>query len=225
MGYLNSHGGAASRKRSWWDLNWPDGQEHRKAVFSAREADRLTDATLLTLENSSVRGLALNLPQVAAGQPLPCVVVNGLPASISGFWGLFEIRLQTGMYQKTQLLRIPMVRRGYVSVFLSEEGKLFLPTARHIWDALRTAEAQVKATLAPDESLTVHDRLQEAAEQAGQELFNALQQAHIASVTREEERGSVSFASRPQSHRTGRAAGGAAIQAVPLQCGRIRMAT
>ena len=196
VGYLNSHGGAATRKRSWWDLNWPDGQEHRKAVFNAREADRLTDATLLNLENSRVRGLALNLPQIAAGQPLPCVSVSGLPASISGLWGLFEIRLQAGMHQKTQLLRIPMVRRGYVSVFLSEEGKLFLPTARHIWDALQTAETQVQATLGQDESIIAHERLQEAAEQAGQELFDALQQAHLASVAREEERGIVSFASR-----------------------------
>ncbi|KGO32867.1 hypothetical protein JT06_17845 [Desulfobulbus sp. Tol-SR] len=196
VGYLNSHGGAASRKRSWWDLNWPDGQEHRKAVFSAREADRLTDATLLNLENSRVRGLALNLPQVAAGQPLPCVTVSGLPASISGLWGLFEIRLQAGMHQKTQLLHIPMVRRGYVSVFLSEEGKLFLPTARHIWDALQTAEAEVQATLGQDDSITAHERLQIAAEQAGQELFDALQQAHLASVNREEERGMVAFTSR-----------------------------
>ncbi len=196
VGYLNSHGGAASRKRSWWDLNWPDGQEHRKAVFNAREADRLTDATLLNLENSRVRGLALNLPQIAAGQPLPCVSVSGLPANISGLWGLFEIRLQAGMHQKTQLLRIPMVRRGYVSVFVSEEGKLFLPTARHIWDALQTAETQVQATLGQDESIIAHERLQIAAEQAGQELFDALQQAHLASVAREEERGIVSFASR-----------------------------
>lgn len=196
VGYLNSHGGTASRKRSWWDLNWPDGQEHRKAVFNAREADRLTDATLLNLENSRVRGLALNLPQVAVGQPLSCVTVSGLPASISGLWGLFEIRLQAGLHQKTQLLRIPMVRRGYVSVFLSEEGKLFLPTARHIWDALQTAEAEVQTTLGQDGSITAHERLQEAAEQAGQELFDALQQAHLASVTREEERGIVSFASR-----------------------------
>ena len=165
-------------------------------MFSAREADRLTDATLLNLENSRVRGLALNLPQVAAGQPLPCVTVSGLPASITGFWGLFEIRLQAGMHQKTQFLRIPMVRRGYVSVFLSEEGKLFLPTARHIWDALQTAEPQVQDTLGQDESITAYERLQDAAEQAGQELFDALQQAHIASVAREEERGMVAFASR-----------------------------
>ena len=123
------------------------GKASIKAVFSAREADRLTDATLLNLENSRVRGLALNLPQIAAGQPLPSVTVSRLPASISGFWGLFEIRLQAGTHQKTQLLRIPMVRRGYVSVFLSEEGKLFLPTARHIWDALVSAETNVVATL------------------------------------------------------------------------------
>jgi superfamily II DNA or RNA helicase len=196
VGYLNSHGGVASRKRSWWDLNWPDGQEHRKAVFSAREANRLTDATLLNLENSRIRGLALNLPLIAAGQPLPCVTVCGLPASISGFWGLFEIRLQAGMHQKTVLLRIPMVRRGYVSVFLSDEGKLFLPTARHIWDALQTAEAKVQASLGQDESIAAHERLQIAAEQAGHELFDTLQQAHIASVTREEERGMVAFTSR-----------------------------
>jgi superfamily II DNA or RNA helicase len=139
VGYLNSHGGAASRKRSWWDLNWPDGQEHRKAVFNAREADRLTDATLLNLENSRVRGLALNLSMLAEGQPLPCVALSGLPPSIVGHWGLYEIRLQAGMHQSSQALRIPMVRRGYISVFLSDENKLFLPTARHIWDALQTA--------------------------------------------------------------------------------------
>ena len=196
LGYLNAHGGVARRKRSWWDLNWPDGHEQRKAVFSAREANRLTDATLLNLENSRVRGLAMNLPQVATGQPVPCVTISGLPASISGLWGLFEIRLQAGMHQKTGLLRIPMVRRGYVSVFLSEEGKLFLPTARHIWDALQTAEVQVQATLGQEESVTAHERLQLAAEQAGQELFDTLQQAHLASVAREEERGMVSFASR-----------------------------
>ncbi|WP_303674811.1 DEAD/DEAH box helicase [Vampirovibrio chlorellavorus] len=196
VSYLNSHGGVANRKRSWWDLNWPDGQEHYKCVFNAREAERLTDVTLLNLENNRVRGLALNLPQVAAAQPLPCVTVSGLPANISGFWGLFEIRLQAGINQKTQLLRIPMVRRGYVSVFLSEEGKLFLPTARHIWDTIQTTEIQVQTTLGQDESIAAHTHLHEAAEQAGQELFDALQQAHISSVAREEERGIISFASR-----------------------------
>ncbi len=45
-------------------------------MFSSREADRLSGATLLNLENNQVRGLALNLPQITAGQPLPCVVLH-----------------------------------------------------------------------------------------------------------------------------------------------------
>lgn len=196
VSYLTSHAGLAKRKRSWWDLNWPDGQEHRKVVFNTREADRLAGTTLLNLENSRIRGLALNLPHIVPGQPLPCVIVNGLPTGISGFWGLFEIRLQAGMHQKTQLLRIPMVRRGYVSVFLSEEGKLFLPTARHIWDTLQTAEVRIQSTLGQDDSMKAYQCLQEAAEHAGRELFNSLQHAHLASVAHEEERGITSFASR-----------------------------
>jgi hypothetical protein len=51
-------------------------------------------------------------------------------------------------------------------------------------------------TLGHTESITAFERLQEAAEQAGQELFNTLRQAHIASVAREEERGMVAFTSR-----------------------------
>lgn len=196
VSYLTSHGGLAKRKRSWWDLNWPDGQEHRKVVFNTREADRLAGTTLLNLENSRIRGLALNLPHIAPSQPLLCVTVDGLPTGISGFWGLFEIRLQAGMHQKTQLLRIPMVRRGYVSVFVSEEGKLFLPTARHIWDALQTAEVRIQSTLDRDDSMKAYQCLHEAAEHAGRELFNSLQHAHLASVAHEEERGITSFASR-----------------------------
>ena len=196
VSYLNSHGGMANRKRSWWELHWPDGQEYRKAVFDAREAACLTDVTLLNLENKRIRGLVQNLPQVAVGQPLPCVNVNGLPASISGVWGLFEIRLQAGMHQDIQHLRIPMVRRGYICVFLSDEGKLFLPTARHIWNTLQTAEVHVLAHLGQNESIIVHEHLQEAVAQSGQNLFHTLQQAHLASVAHEEERGSIFFASR-----------------------------
>ena len=196
VGYLNSHGGVASRKRSWWDLNWPDGEEHRKAVFNAREADRLTDATLLNLENSRVRGLAMNLPQIAVGQTLPCVSVSGLPASISGLWGLFEIRLQSGASGRSPRLRIPAVRRGYVSVFLNEEGRLFLPTARHLWDALQTTDPTLRGGLDQAESLAAYEQLQQAAEQGGRETFDALCHAHLDSIAREEERGSVAFAAR-----------------------------
>ena len=55
---------------------------------------------------------------------------------------------------------------------------------------------RVLDTLGQDESTVAYERLQEAAEQAGLELFDALQQEHIASVAREEERGNIAFGSR-----------------------------
>ncbi|MBF0431960.1 MAG: DEAD/DEAH box helicase [Fibrobacteria bacterium] len=196
VGYINSHGGETTRKRNWWDLIWPDGHEDRKSVFNSWEADCLDDASLLNLENNRIRGLALNLPQIVAGQPIPSVIVSELPPNITGDWGLFEIRLQAGISQQQQFLHIPIVRRGYVSVFLNEEEKLFLPTARHIWDALQTAEITIKSSLNEEQSQTVHTKLHSAAEQVGQELFETLQQAHLNSILREEDRGKVSFTAR-----------------------------
>lgn len=196
VGYLNSHNGSALRKRSWWDLNWPDGLEQRKCVFSAREAARLTDATLLNLENPRVRELALKLPQLVVGQSLPSVTIAGLASNISGLWGLFEICLHVGIASQNLSLRIPLVRRAYLSVFLSEDEKLFLPTARHIWDVLQTVDCQMQSILGPEEVTIAYERLSEAAEQAGQELFNSLKQIHLAGIAGEENRGIDAFAAR-----------------------------
>ncbi|CAK0764117.1 ATP-dependent helicase HepA [Gammaproteobacteria bacterium] len=149
--FLRMKGCAAEKTLLGWNLEWPDGKKMRNASFAAK--DMVVDGDLLSLENSRVRGLAINLPQIAAGQPVPSVAINGLPPGISGLWGLFEIRLQVGDQKDLQLLRISLLRRGYVAVFLSEEGKLFLPTARHIWDSLLTSEADVIDILAQEASL------------------------------------------------------------------------
>jgi hypothetical protein len=196
VGYLNSHGGQASRKRSWWELTWPDGQVLQKCVFTSLEAERHNDVTLLNLENSQIRGISLNLPQIASGQPLPCVTINGLPPNLSGFWGLFEVRLQAGLQKHSQVIRISLVRRRYLSVFVTDEGKVFLPTARHIWDAMQTAEIKVLHSFGHDDSLAAYERLLDAAEQAGREPFDSMQQEHRSSITREEERGLRVFGSR-----------------------------
>ena len=195
-GYLESHGGEAVRRRSCWSLRWPDGREERKCVFTAREAERMPDAALLNLENDMIRGLALNVPQTAIGMPVPCVGASGIPSDITGLWGLFEIRLRTETCTNTSSLRIPPLRRAYFSVFASDEGKLFLPTARHILDVLRTEDVRVHGALSVESSLLAVEKLREAAERAGRESYEALRQEHFASLAREEARGSTAFASR-----------------------------
>lgn len=196
VGYLKAHGGTATPKLFGWDLTWPDGETFTQCVFRAQETDTQSSATLLNLENSRVRGLAIALPPIVAGQPLPRVTITGLPTNLAGAWGLYEIRLQAGHHQQSHLLRIPLLRRRYLPVFLRTDGRLFLPTARHIWELLQSAEPTVLGMLTPDEALTAFDRLLRAAEEAGEAHFAALRQEHLHAIGAEEERGVVAFASR-----------------------------
>ncbi|MEZ4677312.1 MAG: C-terminal helicase domain-containing protein [Caldilineaceae bacterium] len=193
VGYLQSHGGKATRQLFGWKLTWPDSDRPTHAFFRTRDADGPDNATVLTLENSRVRGLALSLPQCVVGQPLSCVTLSGLPANLVGTWGLYEIRLQAGHHQQSRLLRIPLLRRRYFSVFLREDGRIFLPTARHIWDTLQSTEPHVVETLTPEESVQRFDRLLRTAEEAGAEHYEALSRAHLTAIDAEEERGVLAF--------------------------------
>ncbi|MDR3362783.1 MAG: DEAD/DEAH box helicase [Desulfovibrio sp.] len=199
VGYVRSQGGAAVRKLTGWDITWPDGQKQISCTFTARENRIAPNVTYLTLENSHVRGLALHIPRLTSGQPVPCITMPGLPENISGLWGLFEIRLQRIAGQAagpSSLVQVPQLRRGYVSVFVSSEGKFFVPTARHIWDALQNAPCTITDVLDQEASQKAHAEALAAAEQIGQFLFDDLQQEHLDSVVRERERGQSAFNAR-----------------------------
>jgi superfamily II DNA or RNA helicase len=196
VSYMNGHGGSAVQTRSWWDLAWPDGNEQRKCVFTARDAARLTDATLLSLENDRVRALTKNLPMTTPEQNIPRVLIDKLPVEVTGYWGLFEIRIETATRQQESSLRIPALRRGFSAIFQNEEGKLFLPTARHIWDSLLTTDVQVSEAIDVEESKKTYQRLLKTAEMAGEEVFMELRQVHLAALANEENRGAIAFNAR-----------------------------
>jgi len=193
VNYLQAKECSIEKDLLGWNFTWPDGEKVQSAVFQSR--DLSSDGNLLSLENSRIRGLAMNLPQFISGQPLPCVLINGLPKTVAGLWGLFEIRMSVQQPANSQI-RIPLIRRSYLPVFMSMEGKLFMPTARHIWDQLLTNELRIESMKDSSESIVAGEKLLSAAEQAGQEIFDTMQEAHFAAVAREEERGMIAFASR-----------------------------
>ena len=196
VSYLSAYGGKAERRRDAWDMTWPDGERLAKCVFSTREAELLPDADLLTLENSRIRGLALNLSMIAAGQLVPVVSIGDLPPGIEGCFGLFEIRVQSGLAAGGRFIRIPIVRRQYLSVFVDGQDRVFLPTARHIWDAIQTAEIGIEDALEPARSEALHERIMKAAEQAGEPIFSALRREHLDAIERETERGATALMAR-----------------------------
>jgi len=194
--YLKSHGGKAIQKRYWWELHWPDGDILQKQVFQAADAEKYSGTTLINLENNRVRGLALHLPQIAKGQPFLQVHIDGLPSGISGYWGLFEIRLQVENIHPGKSLRIPLLRRKFLPVFKSNEGRIFQSTARHIWESIYSeglCRTGTEDGVAPD---SVYDDLLVVAEQSGKELFASLQAEHMEAIAKEVERGEYFFSVR-----------------------------
>ena len=186
VSYLKAHGGHAERQGQSWNLTWPDGETYENVVFTGKEAARLPAARHLTLEEPKVRGLAMRLPRFAPGQPVPIVSVPGLSKEVQGVWSLWRIAIASMEWN----------RRRIMPLFLAGNSMVYMPTARHVWDQLLTASTQVRAILDAAVSQSIFATIQNAAEEHGKPIYEALVQEHRARITRERERANYSFAAR-----------------------------
>jgi len=125
--YLRAQGGKSIKKRSWWELHWPDNTVNKKVVFNSKDALQYAGTNLLNLENPKIKSLALQIPQIEKPQPIPRVNISNLPKDLDGYWGLFEIRISSQIGTQTSQLRTPTMRREFLSVFSTEDGKVYLP--------------------------------------------------------------------------------------------------
>lgn len=193
--YLEAHRGQATRKQYWWDLHWPDGTHQKKVVFNIQDAFRYNNTNLLNLENTQVRKLITHLPQITDVQHIPVVKIEDLPHSISGYWGLYEVGLKTNS-SATRHVRVSPTKRDFIALFISDEGKLFLPTARHIWDVLQTTNIEILNFINGDEVESVHTNMRTKAEEVGYDTYRALQNYHMSTLDKEVSRGEQAFQTR-----------------------------
>jgi len=195
VSYLRSHGGRAERKDGAWELTWPDGERLCPVVFTTQEAEKNPLSHHLTLEHAKVRGLAMRLPPFVPGQPVPVITLSGLAPEIKGFWSLWEISVQVDSaldLQPSVLIR----RRRVLPLFLADDGRVFVPTARHVWDLLLTTSFSIMGYLDSETSRQALERLRKAAEQHGKAIYDELVQAHRERLAREREKGALAFAAR-----------------------------
>ena len=186
VSYLKAHGGQAERKSQSWNLTWPDGETYENVVFTGKEAERLPTARHLTLEEPKVRGLAMRLPRFAPGQPVPIVSIPGLSEEVQGVWSLWRIAIASMEWN----------RRRIMPLFLADNGKVYMPTARHVWDQLLAASTQVRGILDAAVSQAAFGKLENAAEEHGKSIYEALVQEHRVRIAREREKADYAFAAR-----------------------------
>ena len=155
-------------------------------VFTGKDAEDIPTARHLTLEDSRVRGLAMSLPRVAKRQPIPSIVIPGVADEITGFWSLWGITIHADGWNKRRIL----------SVFLHDDGRVLMPTARHIWNKLLTVSPRIHGHLAGDPARDAFDRVMEIAEKQGKAIYDELAQIHREHLTREHDKGTYAFAAR-----------------------------
>ncbi len=186
VSYLRAHGGKAERNRRTWNLTWPDGRELTRVVFSGKEAEQAPTARHLTLEDSRIRGLAMRLPRFAPGQPVSVVTIPGITDEVTGLWSLWRIGIATMDWNRHRIMPL----------FLADGGKVFTPTARHLWDRLLSVAPSVRENLKIDDAQNAFDRLSQIAEEHGRSIYDELVQEHRLRLTREREKGEYAFTAR-----------------------------
>ncbi len=186
VSYLKAHRGKAEKRRRTWNLTWPDGDELLGVVFSSKEAEQTPTARHLTLEDSRIRDLAMRLPRFAPGQPVSIVTIPGITDEVAGLWSLWRIGIAATDWNRHRIMPL----------FLADGGKVFTPTARHLWDRLLSVNPDVRASLDIDEAKNAFDRLLKIAEEHGRPIYEELLQEHRLRMVREEGKGEYAFVAR-----------------------------
>jgi len=195
VSYLQSHGGKAERKNGAWDLTWPDGERMAYIVFTSKEAEEKPLSRHLTMEDPKVRGLSMRIPPFVPEQPIPVITLSGLLPEIIGYWSLWEISIQVESALRTKYSALTRQRR-MLPLFMADDGRVFEPTARHIWDQLVTTPFEILRHLDIEISHQAFERLLKVAEQKGKTIYDELVAAHWERLVREREKGEYAFAAR-----------------------------
>lgn len=186
ISYLESHGGEAIQIDKIWKLSFPTGEQIHQATFSAQDAGVVSKAQHLTLEDSRIRGLATRLPQFVEGRPIPCIQLPALSTDIRGIWSLWRIAIVAADWNQHRV----------VPLFIDERKRVFLPTARHIWDQLIATTPAIYNHLYAESAVQIFQQAWEAAIACGQPLYEELVQQHQKYLTQEKEKGEHAFAAR-----------------------------
>ena len=186
---LSARGGEASKEGNAWRVRWTDGSESAKVCFDARTAEDHPEIEWVTLEDPRARAVIGELPRCVVELPLPSVRIAGLPDTVRGVWSLWEISLSADDFS----------RRRFLTVFVNDAGRTFLPTAKRIWDLLLTEQIElIGASTMPDAD-GWFDQSKTAALAQGERVFAELVDEHRTRIQEERERAQYAYNARHQA--------------------------
>ena len=112
-----------------------------------------------------------------------------MPDSVNGIWSLWEIGLAAPGAN----------RKRFLPVFINDEGRPFVPTAKRVWDLLLTETVSVQSVADAEASVGWFEASFAVAGAQGEALFAALADEHRARIKEERDRATYAFDARNQA--------------------------
>jgi hypothetical protein len=190
---LPARGGVAEKVGEAWRVKWADGSESPRVCFDARTAEQNPEMEWITLEDPRARAVISELPRCVAGQPLAIATVTGLPDTVHGVWSLWEISLSASNLSES------FSRRRFLPVFVTDDGRAFVPTAKRIWDLLLTENVTLAPKVEVENALACFETSLAAAKAQGERLFAELLEERRTWLAEERERARYAFEARYQA--------------------------
>ncbi len=193
VSYLKAQGGHVERINDSWKLTWPNGEVWDRVVFNNKEAIVNPKNRHVNLSNEKIFTLVQKLPQFIPGQRIPVITLPELSQEIKGVWSLWQIALLPGGSADPPT---DWKHKRFMALFLLDDGKVLIPTAKHIWDLLLTTTPVVKHYLEEDISRQLYQDLYSKAELHGRIHFEELISQHKTYLDKEKQKIEYAFRSR-----------------------------
>jgi len=186
INYVTAHHGTIKRSDRGMELCWPNEAESHLVIFPSRTSGPQTGIEVLSLEHPRIRGLLSRLPRHAPGQTIHRIKMEGIPATIQGFWSLWQIGMLTSVRRRQRVL----------PVFVHDDGRNLQPTARFVWDGLNANPWRLGNPILSAEAVEAFKRCEDAAREQGREVYLQLRQRHLNHLQWEQEKATYSFIAR-----------------------------
>jgi superfamily II DNA or RNA helicase len=186
VNYVTANNGTIKRRDGVMELRWPNETESRPVAFPARKGGQQTSGEVLSLEHPRIRGLLSRLPRHAPAQAIYRIKMEGIPATIQGFWSIWQIGMLTSIRRSQRVLPI----------FVHDDGRNLQPTARFVWDELNTNPWRLNETIPSTDAADAFGRCEHAAREQGREVYLQLRQKHLNHLQWEREKATYSFLAR-----------------------------
>lgn len=194
---LPMRGGSAAKDGKAWRINWADVGNNlgasSRVCFDARTAEENPELEWITLEDPRARALINDLPRWVSAQPLPTVRIAGLPDAVLGVWSLWEISLSSSSFAKGA------THKRFLPVFVGDDGRTYVPTAKRIWDLLLTEQMTVLESADSIEQKNWFEASLSGAQTQGERLFAEMLNEHRNRLHEERERAQYAYDARYQA--------------------------